>query len=1341
MSRKATSPEHRLHQAWMGLVQPTGLLVSIPALEKAQCHVQTNVLREQAALRALLVPRPDAHGAVDPNARVLDLPAFTREVLGWEEGDLAPPPDSLAIALPEHGEVLRPDLVVGAPESPLALVTVLPTATPLDQPRTDVPWRASPQARIERLCRESGVPIGIVYNASTLRLVYAPRGETAGHATFPMAPMAEPRNALLLSALVMLLGAQRLFNAFESQRLPAILKDSRRYQAEVSTRLAGQVLAALHALLRGFEAADRAQGGNLLGPSLHAPGHVYGGLLATLMRLVFLLFAEDQSLLSQDPLYIEHYAVTALFEKLREDAARHPDTMHLRYGAWPRLCALFRMVHAGASHGPFRLPARYGRLFDPDAFPFLEGRALQGQDAPPAFQPGARVPVPRISDGTLLSVLENLLSLDGERLSYRALDVEQIGSVYEAIMGFTLERATEPSIALRPDDVVIGLASLLRDKPQDRLRTLSEKAGVKLPAKSAEAVQKATTLAELTLALEKVISPRTPEPLPEKSLYFQPTEERRRSGSHYTPRALTEPIVATTLRPIFESLGPSPRPEQILDLKVCDPAMGSGAFLVAACRALAEKLVDSWQEHGMPDLPADEDALLHARRLVAQTCLYGVDKNPFAVDLAKLSLWLVTLAKDHPFTFIDHALRQGDSLVGLTLEQLNCFSWVEEKKPPLLRQVIARAVAEAEEKRRRIHALADSDDTQQKRDLLDAADHALDRIRHIGNLVIDAFFGRSKDKDRKSLRLTHLDAVDKALGGVGEWPEIVESVEAAEKEGKSPPSPFHWQIEFPEVFSRENGGFDAFVGNPPFAGKNTLLGSGGEEYLEWLKAIHEGAHGNADLVAHFFRRAFVLLRKGGTFGLIATNTIAQGDTRGTGLRWICLNGGVIYDATRRYKWPGGAAAVVVSIVHVAKKPTMHIDSVLDGRPAERVSAFLFHRGSDNDPSALVRNARSAFIGSYVLGAGFTFDDTSNEATPIAEMRELISRDPKNAERIFPYLGGEDLNSHPTQSPSRHVINFAQMSEEEARQWPDLFSIVEVKVRPLRIAQKRESRARYWWRFGEVAPALYDAIRGMTRVLANSQVSAHMCFAFQPPERVFSHTLNVFLFDAYSAFAILQSRSHEIWARFFASSLEDRLRYTPTDCFETFPFPPDWEKNASLEEAGKTYYEFRASLMADEAVRAELMDGLPPEGLTATYNRFHDPDETLPGILRLRELHAAMDRAVLDAYGFTDLTPTCDFLLDYEDPESDEDDPSPRARRKKKPWRYRWPDDLRDDILSRLLSLNAARAAEESLLAAEPPPAAPKKPRANKKPPPGTTGPLFDCPPPIRPTEHAGQHPR
>lgn len=194
--------------------------------------------------------------------------------------------------------------------------------------------------------------------------------------------------------------------------------------------------------------------------------------------------------------------------------------------------------------------------------------------------------------------------------------------------------------------------------------------------------------------------------------------------------------------------------------------------------------------------------------------------------------------------------------------------------------------------------------------------------------------------------------------------------------------------------------------------------------------------------------------------------------------------------------------------------------------------------------------------------------------------------------------------------------------------------------------------------------------------AISRVTQQVAFAFLPSRMVFSDGLIVFPFETYAAFCALQARPHEVWARFFGSTLEDRLRYTPSDCFETFPFPEGWEHHPSLESAGETYYTFRADLM----VRND-------EGLTKTYNRFHDPEERHPDIARLRELHVAMDRAVLEAYGWGDIPTECEFLLDYEIDEEE-------WGRRKKPYRYRWPDEVRDEVLARLLELNARRAEEE-----------------------------------------------
>ena len=372
------------------------------------------------------------------------------------------------------------------------------------------------------------------------------------------------------------------------------------------------------------------------------------------------------------------------------------------------------------------------------------------------------------------------------------------------------------------------------------------------------------------------------------------------------------------------------------------------------------------------------------------------------------------------------------------------------------------------------------------------------------------------------------------------------------------------------------------------------------------------------------------------------------------------------------------AAVIVSVIHVtkglyAKKPE------LDGKPVETITAFLFHRSGHADPERLLANANKSFVGSYVLGMGFTFDDTDTKgiASPIAEMHRLIAKDPRNAERIFPYIGGEEVNTSPTHAHHRYVINFGEMSEQEARGWPDLITIIENKVRGTRGSHSTAP----WWQFERLRPEMYRSFSRVERVLVVPQTSNVQALAFLAKNMVFAHTAIVFPIASYSGFAVLQSRCHQIWSAFLGPTMKDDLRYTPSDCFETFPFPRQFETDPRLEATGALYYEFRLQLMLEN-----------DEGLTKTYNRFHDPNEGSPEIRQLRELHAAMDRAVLDAYGWTDLQPTCDFLLDYQD----EDDEESQGTHRKKPWRYRWPDDFRDEVLARLLELNKQRAEEERL---------------------------------------------
>jgi hypothetical protein len=413
--------------------------------------------------------------------------------------------------------------------------------------------------------------------------------------------------------------------------------------------------------------------------------------------------------------------------------------------------------------------------------------------------------------------------------------------------------------------------------------------------------------------------------------------------------------------------------------------------------------------------------------------------------------------------------------------------------------------------------------------------------------------------------------------------------------------------------------------------------------------------------------------------MIATNSIAQGDTRKTALQPILESGGSLIAANPRFKWPG-LAAVVVSTIHVAKLKAPITPVILNGKIVRRINAFLLEGDLDSDPHPLEANQTVSFKGTDVNGLGFTFNDrdTTGEANPLVAKDDLIANDPRNEELIQPLIGGEEVNDSPTQSAHRYVINFGDRSEIEASKWPDLFEVVQRRVFEKRQKNNRECYRRLWWQFAEKRKALYDHIAELSKVTVIARVSKTFAICRLPAQMVFSDQLVVFASQSNALFSALQAQAHESWCRLLGSSMKDDLRYTPTDCFETFPFPENWESDSSLEETGREYYDYRAALM----IRND-------EGLTKTYNRFHDPEEKSPDILKLRELHAAMDRAVIDAYGWDikDKDLVCEFIPDFTE-EDDDGNEIPKN------IRYRWPDEVRDDVLARLLALNAERHAAE-----------------------------------------------
>jgi len=1056
---------------------------------------------------------------------------------------------------------------------------------------------------------------------------------------------------------------------------------------------------------------------------------------------VFLLYAEDEELMPTDSLYGQHYSVGGLAQRLRQDRADYQNAMEGRRGAWATLLSLFRLVYDGGGSTETYLPARHGDLFDPDTYPFLEGRT-----ADTSYTDGTLASVPAISDDVVEQVLTKLLLLDGQILSYRALDVEQIGSVYEGIMGFMVEKATGPSVGIthKPPrqkvtiTVVVDASELLAQPASKREKWLKDATGVdlKLGDKVNKGLKTATTVEDLCDALDKRLSKHTPRGgFQSDSLILQPTAERRRSGSHYTPRSLTEPIVTEALRPWLDGCNGQPTAEQVLALKLCDPAMGSGAFLVAVCRFLARWLVAAWEDPEGPGFPPEFrkewDKDLYARRLIAQRCLYGVDKNPFAVNLAKLSLWLVTLSKELPFTFVDHALKCGDSLVGYTLEEIQAAT--NNVQLLLLQEHRGSYVQACSELRRSFAEDTRSDAAyDHKRVLLQQQIKATEKLRQAGDLMVAAFFDAPKTKQRTEKEQVYLAMLSGEFDDEG-LQDAIQGIRARLFSGDKGITPFHWDLEFPEVFGGDRNGFDALIGNPPFIGGSKLSALFGENYPVWLryKFAESGGKG-VDISAHFYRQAHVITRSLGTYSLIATKTIAEGDTRVAGLAYLIGQGDVIYACKKQFEWPG-VASVIVSVVHLRKNArNVGTACVFNYSSAEGINSHLIPSPHELNPSKLSSNKERSFLGCKIYGEGFIF---SNSDTPEKEdyaggrsdLSRIIEEEPRCREVIYDYIGGKEITTHPSHKGYRQVINFKQFSLDEVRsRYAPLARIVEEKVKPKRdemgCYQVAERRKQLWWQFGTYTPRYFELIDESDFVLAMSRTTAYIAIAKLPARTVFSEKAVVFApWRAIGVvFAMLQSRLHEHWALTFGLTQGETPVYKPPSCFETFPFAPglgplcdiEGEMASDLEDAGNRYLDHRAIVMLSSN-----------EGLTKIYNRFHDPAETNDQIMNLRTLHCEMDRAVLAAYGWNDVLTTCGFGLDSVDFADDVQltdelqeciasdeiffwDPNEAldfqsqlhaqgviTGRSRMPWRYRWPDAVRDDVLARLLALNAERHAE------------------------------------------------
>ncbi|WP_201366713.1 Eco57I restriction-modification methylase domain-containing protein [Dictyobacter formicarum] len=1237
---------------------------------------------------------------------------------------------------------MRPTLAIKSPHEPKPrlLVQLYPKNQNLRKPVPGKAWNAYPETRMMELLRKNDVRLGLLTNGEHWMLVDAPAGETTGYYSWYASLWLEEK--VTLRAFHSLLGMRRFFNVEEGKTIEALLAESASKQQEVTTQLGDQVRRAVEVLVQTLDRIDKDSGRDLLKDVPET--QLYEAALTVMMRLVFLLSAEERKLLLlEDPTYDHNYAASTLHQQLREQADQQgEEVLGLRYDAWSRLLALFRIVYGGLTHENLSLPAYGGRLFDPDRFPFLEGRATDS-----SWRETPANPL-RIDNRTVLYLLNALQYLqvpmggvvEPRRLSFRGLDIEQIGHVYEGLLDHTVKRATATILGLQgsdksePELPLEELEQRAGKGEQVLLAYLKEVTGRGEPALKKglelrlEKQQERSRLMEACDNQQEIFQRALPYAgllrkdtfqnytiITAGSVYMTHGSDRRDTGTHYTPRSLTEPIVQHALDPLVY-IGPAEGwPEEqwqlrgaaeILSLTVCDIAMGSGAFLVQACRYLSEKLVEAWEKtdrelniNRVPTIPQHipggqlsqgaaseelipldrEERLVIARRLVSERCIYGVDVNPMAVEMAKLSMWLITLAKGQPFTFLDHALRCGDSLLGVSDSQLENWSMDAEQKEfsqkDWIQTVIKNDLPKVTGLREQIRKLHEHDITgiEIKEKLLKEADQVMEIIKLGADLLIAIEL--SDTVNQKNLQMTLSDRYLLLMQAFNEGmfqsshKEVREANNIEFKKLRSQVDvllnkrrPFHWQLEFPEVFINEDekNGFSAIMGNPPFQGGHLITGTLGTNYRDYMvRNLAKGKRGRADLCAYFFLRANKLTKNHGMNALVATNSISQGDTRKVGLEQIVKDDQKIVRTITNQTWQGDAS-IKVSYLWI-RKGSWKGFCVLDNLPVPSISPFLAPSlKSQENPFKLINNTGKAFKGSFVLGMGFVLNPD--------EAKKLIERDEKNKEVIFPYLNGEDLNSRPDQSPSRWIINFYDWPLEKAENYSDCIEIVRKKVKPerdllgLKSDASAKGYAKLWWQYGRKGIDLYSTIAGMKRIISIAFTSRTCAFTFINADITFSDATIVIAFENARYLSVLQSSIHLEWVFRYGSSLKGDQRYTPTDCFGTFPFPHTFE---NLESIGEQYYTYRQSIMHQRQ-----------EGLTKTYNRMHDPNEQAEDIVRLRELHKELDEAVARTYGWDDLK------LEHGFHET------------KQGLRYTLSEAARQEVLDRLLLLNHQRHAEE-----------------------------------------------
>lgn len=1354
---RSRSPE-QMHREWLELVDTDGPFLAATVLKRAwpqgmpllktleNGQQRASELRqEKAAFEAawdewlrVRVGSDDDEAVADATRKYREqenawVSFVVRRLLDWRE-DYRLAEDDAAEAAAYDAE--SPNGAIRVSPSGLlelngTVGAVVLVVDPVVESLTETPddgWNASAIDRMQNMLRakQATCSIGLVTDGRWWALVSAPKGKSAAWGQFDSQMWIDTPQ--VLNAFVNLLSIRSLVTDAEEDRLPALFAESVTAAEDITEALGGQVRQAVELIVAAFnESSARTRNAGRPDPLPDDGEKIYEAAVTVMMRVVFLLFAQERGLLPRSGLFENAYGLAGMLDML-EDRVRDEgeEAMDGTSMVWHRLLATSQALYGGVNFEDMRLPAYGGSVFDPQRAPFLVATDEHGE---------LTVVVPdRVMHHVLRSVQIAVVGRESRRISFRDIDVEQIGYIYEGLLGYT---------CLRSKEVVLGLEGAKSQEPEVPLSVLEQIAADSADdasgAKRAKAIEewvKANASASKTPSrskMGKLLTGSSPEDVEcallsvthDKAmqdrlrpwmglirrdlrgkpvvflagdLYVAETSSRKDAGAHYTPRALAEEVVVHALEPLIYQPGPLQTNDRsqwrhisstdLLNLHVADIACGSGAFLVAAARYLSTELVEAWRlEHALPYDGTPEQTRLKAIRMVVARCLYGVDINEMAVEMCKLSLWLVSLDKHQPFSFVDNKILHGNSLLGVTnLAQVE-YNRIDAKPCQQIQLFeindlnqtagvvdVSPVIRRVRNIREQLSSEISADDPQRsasaKHRQMREMDEALAQLRKIADGVIAAGLrgicesGKRMDEEYDNLAV----AVGRAFPAEGEGDsrmldEIIDS-------GLKPTVPtdyehwrcVHWPLEIPEVM--ENGGFDAIIGNPPFLGGQKLTGTMGKNVREWyISTLADGNRGSADLCAYFYLRSYSLMRKGATLGLLATNTIAQGTTREVGLDEMTENGFTIFRSVQSKPWPVSSANLEYAAVWGVRGPVPDaVAKDCDGMEVARITTLLEPQGRvDGQPIALKENKNIAFQGCIVLGKGFVI---SKE-----QAAEWIEADSKNKEVLFPYLNGEDLNSRPDCSASRFTIDFGEMPEKQALSYAAPFKHLKKFVYPERMKQdagKYPRMVNEWWKYWNARPALREAISKLKEILVLTRVSRTLVPVRIKTGSVMSDAVVVFATDSYADQAVLSSSMHQYWAITRGSGMRGDPRYTPSDVFETFPRPQNTDALAAI---GKALDEERREIM----LRRQL-------GLTKLYNLVNDPDvsdSSDADVARLREIHRQLDETVMAAYGWSDVRLNHGF---YE---------------YRKMIRWTVCPEARIEILDRLLEENHRRAKLEA----------------------------------------------